>query len=533
VSVPTAELDITAVLDENARLRAQLYALVDELTKTRSEADARISALTAEISKLTKLVAKSTDRIDELLAIVGRKQRKDPPAKPPAAPPTLDAEAAEAFDKRPLPPEPPERAKPDPKPHRPTGRKKLPESLPVEETTLVPACANCGRTDCPIVDEVTEEKLTVEVKAHKRRLTHRKTVHCDRCELRTTAEAPPAPFARSKITCEWLAWLMVEKYVKLVPPDRIRRYLGVQGLVMAMSTLVSFDDAAGELLDAIDGEHWKNLRASSHMQVDASGLKVIVPGSKKAHNGYIEVFKHGPTVVFQYTPEKSGDTFAAKFIGYEGIVVADAEHRNNRVFDSPNILEAGCNAHFRRKFRDAEGAQPVLAVEGGKYISAIYDVEEAAKKQGLTGDALRDARQACLPLFDDLNRWMAAVEPTLVPSDPLAATIRYYANHGVALRRFIDHPDIPIDNSGAEREYQALAKLRLNMLFAGSTDAAHRDAVLLGIVATCRNLDVDPTAYLTWAFERRGTARERFGNLPASELTPAAYKASLRPISSA
>lgn len=31
-----------------------------------------------------------------------------------------------------------------------------------------------------------------------------------------------------------------------------------------------------------------------------------------------------------------------------------------------------CNAHGRRKFRDAEATQPVLAVEGGAFIGAIY-----------------------------------------------------------------------------------------------------------------------------------------------------------------
>ncbi|MDX2093056.1 MAG: hypothetical protein SFX73_34760, partial [Kofleriaceae bacterium] len=44
----------------------------------------------------------------------------------------------------------------------------------------------------------------------------------------------------------------------------------------------------------------------------------------------------------------------------------------------------------------------------------------------------------------------------------------------------------PIDNSPTEREFQSFAKLRLNMLFAGSTEGAHRACVLLGIVATCR-----------------------------------------------
>ncbi len=62
------------------------------------------------------------------------------------------------------------------------------------------------------------------------------------------------------------------------------------------------------------------------------------------------------------------------------------------------------------------------------------------------------------------------------------------------------------------------------MLFAGSTEGAHRACVLLGIAATCRAIGVPVQAYLAWAFERIGTHRDVFG-LRLTEMTPAAFKA--------
>jgi len=84
-------------------------------------------------------------------------------------------------------------------------------------------------------------------------------------------------------------------------------------------------------------------------------------------------------------------------------------------------------------------------------------------------------------------------------------------------------PISPIDNSPTEGEFQNVAKLRLNMLFAGSTEGAHRACTLLGIVATCRAQGIAVQAYLTWAFERLGTHRDVFA-LPLHEMTPAAFK---------
>lgn len=191
------------------------------------------------------------------------------------------------------------------------------------------------------------------------------------------------------------------------------------------------------------------------------------------------------------------------------------------------MLEAGCNAHGRGKFRDAEDTQPVLAVEGGAFLGAIYGEEEKAQNLGLVGDALREHRQRCIrPIVHDFKRWLDAVQPTLLPSEPLAAAIRYYKNHSDALFRFVDDPEVPIDNSPTEREFQNVAKLRLNMLFAGSTEGAHRACTLLGIVATCRALSVPVQAYLSWAFERLGTHRDVFA-LPLEAMTPAAFKKTL------
>jgi hypothetical protein len=81
-----------------------------------------------------------------------------------------------------------------------------------------------------------------------------------------------------------------------------------------------------------------------------------------------------------------------------------------------------------------------------------------------------------------------------------------------------------MDNSGSEREFQRVAKLRHACLFAGGTEGAHAMATLMGLAATCRHHGVDPQAWFTWALERRGTHKDVYGMTP-DQLTPAAYKA--------
>jgi transposase len=509
--------DVLALQQENASLRLQL-----------TEFQAQLASLLASNDGLTKTIAKLNERIAELLAVAQRKQRKPSTPKTPEPAPPLEGDTKLAFESRPKPPALPPKTKEKKSRPPPTGRKPLPKHLPVESHSLEPSeCSHCGSTSLEVADFVEEEKLHVVKEHQRRRVVKRTTCRCRECGSRTTPRSLPAPYERSKVTCDWLAWLVMTKFSMLTPLDRTRRDLKERGILMAMGTLVSFIERAADLLAPIDGLHWQQLLASAWMATDGTGLKVLIPGLPEAHDGYLELYRNLSCAVFQYAATKASDELLGKLAPFNGTLTADAEHRLNVVYESGRILEAGCNAHGRRKFENAEETQPSLAAEAGAFLSAIYVEEARAHQLGLVGDALVEHRRRFIrPLAEQLKKWCDAVAPSLLPSEPLMAAVGYYQRHHTALFRFIDDANVPIDNSATEREFQNVAKLRLNVLFAGSTEGAHRACVLLGIIATCRTLNVPVQAYLTWAFERLGTHRDVFG-LSLAEMTPAAFKKTL------
>ena len=501
----------------------------EKLLRENAELRARITEVLAVNASLVESVAKLNERVAELLAIAQRKSRKPAAEKPPEPRPDLVGDAKVAFEQRPKAPEKPPLDKGAKKPVRPSGRKQLPQHLEADSHALKPSrCDHCGSAALDAVDEVVEEKLHVVKEHQRRRVVKRTTCRCRTCGGRTTPQSLPAPYPRSKVTCDWLAWFIHSKFALLAPLDRTRRDLAERGIPLAMGTLVGFVERAADLLSPIDGYHWRQLLSGRWMATDGTGLKVIIPNLSEAHNGYIELYRNRECAVFQYAADKGSDDVVSKLKPFRGTITADAEHRFNRLFESGRVVEAGCNAHGRRKFRDAEATQPALAAEGGAFLGAMYGEEEAAQKLGLEGEALRrHRRERIRPIANEFLRWIAAVKPSLLPSEPLMAAVQYYDRHSDALLRFIDDPEVPIDNSPTEREFQNVAKLRLNMLFAGSTEGAHRACVLLGIVASCRALDVPVQAYLSWVFERLGTHRDQFG-LEVHEMTPAAFKKTLR-----
>ena len=108
----------------------------------------------------------------------------------------------------------------------------------------------------------------------------------------------------------------------------------------------------------------------------------------------------------------------------------------------------------------------------------------------------------------------------MLPKSPLGEAISYALNRWEALCRYTEDGILEIDNNAAERAIRPIAVGRKNWLFAGSDQGARTGAVLASIVATCRQNDVEPFAYLRDTLSRIRT----FRGDPA-ELAPAAWKA--------
>ncbi len=66
-----------------------------------------------------------------------------------------------------------------------------------------------------------------------------------------------------------------------MPLDRIRRHLEMQGVSMAMSTLVTQIERAADLLGVVDGAYWRALLNAQWMATARqSCLKLLPPAAR-------------------------------------------------------------------------------------------------------------------------------------------------------------------------------------------------------------------------------------------------------------
>jgi hypothetical protein len=160
-----------------------------------------------------------------------------------------------------------------------------------------------------------------------------------------------------------------------------------------------------------------------------------------------------PHNIFDFTLSRSRDGPAQFLKGYKGTLAADAYGGYDGIVVGNDIVRAGCWAHARRKFVDAEATHPAIAAEAVGIIKKLYAIEERGK--GLDVRARMALRQGeSVPILAALKDKLFAWREQLLPKHPMAQAIGYALNQWNELTVFAGDGagDVRIDNSASERE---------------------------------------------------------------------------------
>ena len=196
-----------------------------------------------------------------------------------------------------------------------------------------------------------------------------------------------------------------------------------------------------------------------------------------------------PLAVFQFADSRSKET-AEKFLqNYCGTIIRDMYSG----YEDLPLEHAGCWAHVRRKFFDAEKAGYGAARPFLNLIRSLYEIERHAKErsEGKTAEnALyaerRIARKKSVLLTGNFFEQCKTAQASEIPTSPLAKAVNYALNHRPALEKFLHDPRINIDNNPAENIIRPIALGRKNWLFAGSEGGGQNFAILASFAASCK-----------------------------------------------
>ena len=399
------------------------------------------------------------------------------------------------------------------------GRKPLPASLPrkpiVHDVPLEQrVCPDCGVERTCIGREVREQLEYVPASIIV--LEHiRPKYACRTCEGNVViAERLPEPIEKGLPGPGLMAHVAVSKYADHQPLYRQEGIYKRLGVDLSRSTMCDWMAVAAELLEPIVKLMLSRILTSKVVQNDDTTVPVQDHVGKGIKTGrlWVSVGDHyNHYVVYCYTPDHSATGPQEIFQDFKGYLQADACSVYDRLYKSKQIIEVGCMMHARRKFYEARTSDPERSHQALAWIKLLYDIEREAKEREPTDyeafvalrHKLREERS--LPIFEKFHIWLEAELPTVLPKSLIGEAIQYALNHWVALKRPLDAGFLELDNGACERAFKPVALGRKNWLFAGSDKGGQTAAVLMSLCTTCKELEINPEAYLSDVLDRIST----------------------------
>lgn len=509
-----------------------------EIERLAKERDAALSLcatlLRAAVAVKTSLegkVAKLQHEVEDLRRqVYGKKSERV------AGSQLEDLAAAPAAD---LPP-PPSEAKTEDMAKKPKGKKghgwgKIPKDVRREPATVLPSeeelvCDLCKGKRVSIGSPEVTERWDYEPRSCFVVETTRPRFRCPRCQDGTViAPLPPAPLGagkkRGRAEAGLLALVVVSKFAHHLPLHRQRKILAREGLRLPRSTLGDLVHGTAELLRPVADAVLSEALSRPVVGLDETGLRIVFDKKDKKNGtraGRAWVYRGLPgEVYFKISATKAKDDEEGPKVvleNYEGKVQADAAGAFDHLYKDGKRVEIGCCCHERRNYHKSKKSHPREAAFALATFKKLYEIEERVRDAS-PEQRLKARQTETKPILDAFDAWVdkLAASGALEPGSPLAKAVGYSRNHRVALRRFLEDPQLSPDNNAVERALRLVAVGRRNWLFAGSKQGADDAATLYTLVAGCNDLGIDPWRYF------RDVIKRRAAGAPPAELTPRAW----------
>ena len=210
-------------------------------------------------------------------------------------------------------------------------------------------------------------------------------------------------------------------------------------------------------------------------------------------------------VQFHYDPGRSTDTAKRLLKGFAGTLMSDGYKPYRIVAKDNGLRHLCCWAHSRRKFIEAQKAQPKgktgKADVAVNFIGKLYGVERQTKDSD-AASRHRTRQQSSVPVLKQFHTWLLKSQQQVPPKTALGKALNYTLNYWPELSRYTDNGAWPIDNNPAENAIRPFVIGRKNWLFSSSQRGARASASLYSLIEIAKANGKEPYHYLSWMFEK-------------------------------
>jgi transposase len=399
------------------------------------------------------------------------------------------------------------------KPHRGPRNRSLTDQYPdaeVEERRIgfdqSPSCPCCSNELVDAyLDEVSEQLHTIPARHKILRIIRRK-FKCNKCFWGLkTAPLPPRIASGSSLSDAFIIEAIISKFYSLIPAERYAHMISQGGLKDFPPQLVLAAQHYGaafyraiyvRIREYIQSRLLLHADETTHNMLERTDVESwYLWGFSTPGAYYFEIHDTRSSEVAIGFLKNAACLFLMSdlYVGYERSVRIINEWRRSEKL--PELIALFCNSHCRRKFSDAAVSYPEEAQFFIDQYAEIYKLD--AEQKGLPDLESRSKKRAEMkPFFEAMAKTAKQLRVGYSDRSTLVTAIDYFLNHYEGFTRFLEDPDLPIDNNVAERQLRSPVIGRKTWIGTHSDRGVETTEILFTLMQTCKLLKVNPREYL-------------------------------------
>jgi len=365
-------------------------------------------------------------------------------------------------------------------------------------------CCNNKMSDSGMTEN--SEHITVIPKQHWVIRQKRHIYRCTKCHGdMVTAPVPPRIKPGSSYSDEMIIDVAMSKYCDLIPIERYASIAGREGLSdLPPQSLI---EQTHYLADFVEGAYDRirsDILLGKVLHADETPHRMLEENDNKSW--YLWGFSTKSSSYYDVKDTRSGDVahellknssceylVSDVFSGYSRAIRLTNEHRD-QTNCGPPIKNVYCNAHARRKFKEAKANFPDEAQYFIDIYKKIYRLEKIA--QARPPDRVLRVRRYMVKLFEDMKTQAMELTGGYSTKSSIGKAISYYLKNYEQFILFVNIKELPIDNNPQERLLRNPVIGRKTWLGTHSKRGAKTNAILFSLVESCKLNKINPREYI-------------------------------------
>jgi transposase len=371
------------------------------------------------------------------------------------------------------------------------------------ELKELPQCECCGETmrdsgmteDAEYLTVIPRQYLIVRQKRHK--------YCCGKCHGSVrTAPVPHRITPGSALSDELIIDVALSKYCDLIPIERYAAMAARQGLQeLPPQSLIEGTHNLADFVEPAYEQVKEEILQPKVLHADETPHRMLE--GDETSNWYLWGFSNAKASYFDIRNTRSGDVASellklsqCEFLVsdvFSGYAKAVRETNKARIEQNRSeIKNVYCNAHARRKFREARETFQEAQYFVDQY-RAIYQLEAQIKEK--PPDQALQLRSQMIPFFEAMRQKAAESTAGYPDKSSMGKAITYFLQNYRELTLFTTHIELPIDNNSQERLLRNSVIGRKTWYGTHSKRGARTAAILFSLVESCKLNKINPREY--------------------------------------